>query len=212
MDLNLKLNKKLQKTLGTNFDERIAELELNEKIEEFQQNQEILDILYYYSPYYSINRIGNIFKTIWFIIILFISFLSPFMRFYPKHSIFVIFLFSMVIFCMLFFVTLYPFLRLPFYDSFDDIDDELFDNEKLDKVLCEIKKRGFYSQFLNNSLFNPISHPSYDSPICYDKIKIIFKKQNWIMEEIIEDAYYMQNKIKNENIVKEQKAYIDKYR
>ena len=212
MDFNLKLNKKLQKTLGTNFYERIAELELNEKIEEFQQNQEILDILYYYSPYYAMNDIGNVFKTIWFTIVVLISFLLPFMRFYPKENIFAILSLSLVMFCGLFFGTLYPFYKIPFYDSLDGADNKLFDNEKLDKALFEIKRRGLYSQFLNSSLFNSISHPSYAYPVRYNKIKMIFKKQNWIMEEIIKDAYRMQNKINNENIVKEQKAHIDKYR
>ena len=190
----------------------MIESKLHKRIKDFQENQEILDILYYYSPYYSIHDIGDIFKTIWLTIIVLISLLLPFMRFYPNESIFAILSLSMVMFFAFFFGTLYPFYKIPFYDSLYHVDYKLFDNKILDKALFEIKRRGLYSQFLNNALFNPISHPSSANPITYDKIKVMFKTQDQIMNKIIEDAYMMKSRMTNEKIVKEQKSHIDKYR
>lgn len=209
MNLNLKLNKKLQKIFGSNFDEMI-ESKLHKRIKDFQENQEIWDILYFHSPYYKRNMIGNIFTTIWFIIILGASLYLPFMRFYPNESIFAILVVSIMLFFLLFAAFIYPFFAYPFHDSWHYVNFKLFDNKRLDSALLEIKRRGLYPQFLNNSLFNPISNPHH--PIYYNEIKHMFKKQTRIMKKIIKDASIMKNRMKTEHIMQEQKAYIDKYR
>ena len=49
-DFKLKLNKKLRKTFFSIFDE-IIESEFRQRIEDFEQNQEVLDILYQNSHY-----------------------------------------------------------------------------------------------------------------------------------------------------------------
>ena len=208
-DFKLKLNKKLRKTFFSIFDE-IIEPELRQRIKDFQQNQEILDILYQYSPYYKMNFIGNICQKICFMITVYVSLYFPFMKFYPEESIFAILFLSIMIFCCLFFGIIYPLLALSFCFTSEYLDTELFDNKRLDKALLEIKRRGLYPQFINRSLFNPISNPHH--PITYNEIKEIFKTQNQLLEEIVEDLYKMRKKVHNEHIIQEQKAHIDKYR
>ena len=208
-DFKLKLNKKLRKTFFSIFDE-IIESEFRQRIEDFEQNQEVLDILYQNSPYYKINFIGNIYQKIFLITTVCFSLYLPFMKFYPEESIWVILLLSIMIFCALFFGIVYPFVAFSFGFISECLDIQLFDNKRLDKALLEIKRRGLYPQFLNRSLFNPISNP--ENPIYYNEIKKMFKTQNQLLEEIAEDLYRMKNRMQKEKIVQEQKSYIDKYR
>lgn len=210
-DFKLKLNKKLRKTFFSICDE-IIKSKFRQRIEDFEQNQEILDILYQNSPYYEINCFENIFQKIFFIITVCISFYLPFMKFYPEESILAILSLSIVMFCGLFFGIAYPLVALPFCFINECLDNQLFDNKRLDMALLEIKRRGLYPKFLNHSLFNPIINPSYANPITYNEIKEMFKTQNQILEDIVEDLYKMDKKVQKKQIVKEQKSYIDKYR
>ena len=208
-DFKLNLSKNLRKTFFSIFDE-IIESEFRQRIEDFEQNQEILDILYQNSPYYKINFFENIFQKIFFIITVCVSLYLPFMKFYQEESIWAILSLSIVMFCGLFFGIVYPLVALPFCFISECLDTELFDNKRLDNSLLEIKRRGLYPQFINRSLFNPISNP--ENPIYYNEIKKMFKTQNQLLEEIAEDLYKMEKKVQKEQIMKEQKSYIDKYR
>ena len=208
-DFKLNLSKNLRKTFFSIFDE-IIESEFRQRIEDFEQNQEILDILYQNSPYYKINFFENIFQKIFFIITVCVSLYLPFMKFYQEESILAIISLSIVMFCGLFFGIAYPLVALPFCFINECLNTEIFDNKRLDNALLEIKRRGLYPQFLNRSLFNPISNP--ENPIYYNEIKKMFKTQNQLLEEIAEDLYKMEKKVQKEQIMKEQKSYIDKYR
>lgn len=210
-DFKLNLSKNLRKTFFSIFDE-IIEFEFRQRIEDFEQNQEILDILYQNSHYYKINFFENIFQKIFFIITVCVSLYLPFMKFYQEESIWAILSLSIVMFCGLFFGIVYPLVALPFCFINECLDTEIFDNKRLNNALLEIKRRGLYSQFLNQSLFNQISNPSYANPITYNEIKEMFKTQNQILEEIVEDLSVTKNRMQKENIVQEQKSYIDKYR
>lgn len=88
----------------------------------------------------------------------------------------------------------------------DEIVNQIFDFQKLNKAVEEIQKEGLYSQFMRDSLFEPITNPS--SPITYADFWKIGREQDKRMEKLIQSEIETQNK----NITNQQKLCVGKYR
>lgn len=162
-----------------------------------ESNQEILDIIYKYTPY---PKLIICFWTILFITFILSIFIN-YVTFYSALGSNNIGESPLGLSLIAFFVTLIPLMLMVgmyFSDKQEEINDQIFDLKKLNKAIKEIKKQGLYSQFIQDSLFYPITNPS--TPITYAIIGAIGEKQNKRMEKIIASEI----NIKNKNITNQQ--------
>ena len=109
----------------------------------------------------------------------------------------------------MFLVALIPLIlmkNMRFYVWQKEINNQKFDLQQLNNAIDEIKKQGLYSQFIQDSLFYPITNPS--TPITYAIINAIGKEQDKRMEKILANEI----ETKNKNIVNQQKSCVNKYR
>ena len=171
----------------------------------YESNQEIIDIIYRHTPH---PNLIICFWTILFIIFILSNFIS-YVTFYSVLDSNNIGESPLGLSLIAFFVTLIPFMLMAgmyFSDKQKAINDQIFDLKKLNKAIKEIKKQGLYSQFIQDSLFYPITNPS--TPITYAIIDAIRKKQDKRMEKILANEI----ETKNKNITNQQKLCVDKYR
>lgn len=171
----------------------------------WKTNQEILDIIDQHTPYPKLLKRFKIVKSILFLIF---SGCMISVIFYLIIELKTSNFLSETAFRM-FLVALIPLIlmkNMRFYVWQREINNQKFDLQQLNNAIDEIKKQGLYSQFIQDSLFDPITNPS--EPITYAIIGAIIEKQDKRMEKILA------NKIetKNKNIANQQKSCVNKYR
>lgn len=170
----------------------------------FQLNQEILDIIYRYTPYPEITKRFNIKALIIFIISVFLSVLT-FCSANDSRAIDEPIGLSLLVLIGI----LVQFIGIATIQSSnekDEIENQIFDFQQLNKAVEEIQKEGLYSQFMRDSLFEPITNPS--SPITYADFWKIGREQDKRMEKLIQSEIEM----KDRNIANQQKSCVNKYR
>ena len=167
-------------------------------------NQEILDIIYRYTPYPEITKRFNIKALIIFIISVFLSVLT-FCSANDSPEIDEPIGLSLVVFIVVF-VQFIVIATIQSSNEKDEIENQIFDFQQLNKAVEEIQKEGLYSQFMRDSLFEPITNPS--SPITYADFWKIGREQDKRMEKLIQSEIETQNK----NITNQQKLCVGKYR
>lgn len=170
----------------------------------FQLNQAILDIIYRYTPYPEITKCFNIKALIIFIISVFFSVLT-FCSANDSRAIDEPIGLSLLAFIGIF-VPFIGIAAMQYSDEQDEIVNQIFDFQQLNKAVEEIQKQGLYSQFMQDSLFEPITNPS--SPITYADFWKIGKEQDKRMGKLIQSEIAIQNK----NITNQQKLCVGKYR
>lgn len=170
----------------------------------FQLNQEILDIIYRYTPYPELTKRFNIKTLIIFIISVFLSVLT-FCSTNESQAIDEPIGLSLVVFIVIF-VQFIVIAAIQYSNEKDEIVNQIFDFQKLNKAVEEIQKQGLYSQFMQDSLFEPITNPS--SPITYADFWKIGREQDKRMEKLIQSEIEM----KDRNVANQQKLIVDKYR
>lgn len=169
-------------------------------------NQEIIDIIYRYTPY----KKYNLFFFMWCIfsfaigigilISLDINIKSSMISF-----VWATFAFGGCLPCAL----IVP-VGTAINNLIDEIDEKQFDLNQLDKAIEKIRKRGLYSQFITEPLFNPITNP--DLVIIYADIYKIIKEQNIMANKITEKISMTDKNIKDSKIFNQQKSIVNKYR
>ena len=167
-------------------------------------NQQMLDIIYRYTPYPEITRRFNIKVLIIFIISVFLSVLT-FCSANDSPEIDEPIGLSLVVFIVVF-VQFIVIATIQSSNEKDEIENQIFDFQQLNKAVEEIQKEGLYSQFMRDSLFEPITNPS--SPITYADFWKIGREQDKRMEKLIQSEIETQNK----NITNQQKLCVGKYR
>lgn len=167
-------------------------------------NQQMLDIIYRYTPYPEITRRFNIKVLIIFIISVFISVLT-FCSANDSPEIDEPIGLSLVVFIVVF-VQFIVIATIQSSNEKDEIENQIFDFQQLNKAVEEIQKEGLYSQFMRDSLFEPITNPS--SFITYADFWKIGREQDKRMEKLIQSEIEM----KDRNIANQQKSCVNKYR
>lgn len=164
-------------------------------------NQEILDIIYRHTPYPEITKCFKIKILIIFIISFFLSALTFYFSNSSQDNSFAFSLWMFIILSV-------PFSVIAVFQAAnheEEIDKQIFDFQQLNKAVEEIKEQGLYSQFIQDSLFNPITNPS--EPITYIVLEKIGKKQNARARKI----RVSEIETKNKDIVNQQKSCVNKY-
>lgn len=179
---------------------------MQKKIDTLKLNQEIIDIIYQYTPY----KKYNLFFFMWCIFSFAIGIGILISLDINIKSSMISFVWAAFAFIgCLPYVLIVPF-GTAILDSIDEIDEKQFDLNKLDKAIEKIRKRGLYSQFITDPLFNPITNP--DSVITYADIYKIIKEQNIMANKITEKISITDKNIKDSKIFNQQKSIVNKYR
>lgn len=177
---------------------------LKQQRDNFQLNQEILDIIYRYTPYSELTKRFNMKTLIIFIISVFLSVLT-FCSANDSRAIDEPIGLSLVVFIVVF-VQFIVIAAIQASNEKNEIANQIFDLQQLNKAVEEIQTQGLYSQFMRDSLFEPIMNPSLS--ITYADFWKIGREQDKRMEKLIQSEIEM----KDRNVANQQKLIVDKYR